>query len=136
MKTDERPMPDRAALVDELIRCAGRRDVLHAQHMGNAMPDDAYAEFTKLRDVRIPELRAQLTAAPQAPALDAVKWNALTETALDSFLEDYEMCGEAEDGRDAVHTPTEGERALIKDAVMGFLAEAEDAAMSAQGGGK
>ena len=78
--------------------------------------------------------RAALTAAPQAPELDAVKWNALTETALDSFLEDYEMCGEDEDGCDAVHTPTEGERALIKDAVMGFLVEAEAAAMSAQGG--
>lgn len=61
---------------------------------------------------------------------DAERWNALTEQRLDDFLEDYEMVGESEDGRDACYHPTDGERFLIKDAVMGFLADA-DAAIAA-----
>jgi len=42
------------------------------------------------------------------------------EKAIDEYLDDYEMIGEDEDGRDACHSPTEGEKALIKDAIMGF----------------
>ena len=45
------------------------------------------------------------------------------EQIIDAFVEDYEMVGEDEDGRDACHTPTEGERALIKDAICGLLAD-------------
>lgn len=66
-----------------------------------------------------------------APAVDsnvsraAESWRALTETMIDAYLEDYEMVGEDEGGRDACYAPTEGERALIKDAIMGLLAEAD-----------
>lgn len=35
------------------------------------------------------------------------------------------MMGEAEDGRDACHVPSEGERILIKDAMLGLLSNAE-----------
>jgi hypothetical protein len=48
------------------------------------------------------------------------------------FVEDYEMIGETEDGRDACHTPTEGERALIEDALHGFLADDRYTALLAQ----
>mgnify|MGYP003494943595 FL=1 len=47
------------------------------------------------------------------------------EVIIDAFIEDYEMIGETEDGRDACHTPTEGERALIKDAICGLLADTD-----------
>ncbi len=72
-----------------------------------------------------------LYAAPtQAPAVKderaARSWTALAEPLIDEFLEDYEMAGEDEGGRDACYAPTEGERALIKDAVMGLLQAAWD----------
>lgn len=62
---------------------------------------------------------------------DAAAWRAMTEAMVDEYLEDYEMVGEDADGRDACYQPTEGERALIKDAVMGLFAAAEEAARTA-----
>lgn len=56
--------PKRLALVDELIRLAGLRDVLHSRYQGRVMDGDTYEHFTELRDVRIPELRAKLAAQP------------------------------------------------------------------------
>jgi hypothetical protein len=47
----------------------------------------------------------------------------ITEQQIDAFLEDYEMVGEAEDGRDACYTPTEGDKVLIKDAFLSLLAD-------------
>lgn len=72
--------------------------------------------------------RAALSSLrPQAvPMTDAWSW--LTEANIDAYLEDYEMRGEAGDGRDACYTPTESDRALLKDFVMGLLAEAQEAA--------
>ena len=49
----------------------------------------------------------------------------MIEAMVDEYLADYEMVGEDEDGRDACYTPTEDDRALIKDAVMGLFAAAE-----------
>lgn len=45
------------------------------------------------------------------------------ESAIDEFIEDYEMRGESDDSRDACYAPTEGERILIKDAIMGLLSD-------------
>lgn len=71
--------------------------------------------------------RAILALRPQAvPMTDA--WNWLTEANIDAYLEDYEMRGEDEAGRDASYTPTEGDRALLKDFVFGLLTEAQEAA--------
>jgi hypothetical protein len=61
-------------------------------------------------------------------AQSARAWAALTEAFIDEYLADYEMRGEDEDGRDACHKPTDGEQLLIKDAIMGLLQEAWDAA--------
>jgi hypothetical protein len=61
-------------------------------------------------------------------AQSARAWTALTEAFIDEYLADYEMRGEDEDGRDACHKPTDGEQFLIKDAIMGLLLEAWDAA--------
>lgn len=47
--------------------------------------------------------------------------NVPSENEIDDFLEFYEMRGETEDGRDAIHAPSEGEKALIKDAIISFL---------------
>ena len=58
----------------------------------------------------------------------AKAWDAITEPFIDAFLEDYEMCGEDEIGRDACYLPTENDKALIKDAVMGLLHDAEEQA--------
>lgn len=75
----------------------------------------------------IDKIRAILALRPQAvPMTDA--WNWLTEANIDAYLEDYEMRGEDEAGRDASYTPTEGDRALLKDFVFGLLTEAQEAA--------
>ena len=62
-------------------------------------------------------------AADALQALERQKQPDDLEQIIDAFVEDYEMVGEDEDGRDACHTPTEGERALIKDAICGLLAD-------------
>ena len=62
---------------------------------------------------------------------EAASWRAMTEAMVDEYLEDYEMVGEDAEGCDACYTPSEDERALIKDAVMGLLAEAEECARAA-----
>lgn len=60
------------ALVSEIIKCAGRRDVLHATHMGKGMSDADYTEFARLRDQDIPALRrailARIATQPAAQA--------------------------------------------------------------------
>jgi hypothetical protein len=60
------------------------------------------------------------TAACTHPA-DGLPFDAL-EQIIDEYVADYEMVGEAEDGRYACHQPTDGERILIKDAILGLLA--------------
>jgi hypothetical protein len=62
---------------------------------------------------------------PEGYALAAAKWESLTEALVDEYLEDYEMVGEDEQGRDACYTPNDREKALIKDFVMGLFQEAE-----------
>lgn len=52
----------------------------------------------------------------------------ITEAMLDEFLEDYEMIGESEDGREACYAPNENDKALIKDAMFGLLQFADEAA--------
>lgn len=47
------------------------------------------------------------------------------EKIIDDYLEDYEMIGEDEAGREGWYTPTERERAIAKDAIMGLLAHDE-----------
>jgi hypothetical protein len=64
------------------------------------------------------------TPTPDTGASEGEKPDRL-EQIIDEYLEDYEMRGEAEDGRDACHVPTEGERILIKDAIFGLLAHEE-----------
>lgn len=66
----------------------------------------------------------------QRDAEDAASWRVINEQFIDDYLEDYELIGEAEGVGDCRYTPTETERDLIKDAVMGLLAVAEDAARS------
>lgn len=62
-------------------------------------------------------------AAPAVTAepvrIDGVK----IEAAIDSYIEDYELMVEDDEGREGHHTPTELERMLIKDCVMGILAD-------------
>ena len=66
-------------------------------------------------------------ASVAAPAAgDARKPDfARAEQVIQDYVAIYEMCGEDRDGRDAIHTPTEGERALIIDAIHGLMAEPE-----------
>ncbi|CAB3868020.1 hypothetical protein LMG26686_02811 [Achromobacter mucicolens] len=50
---------------------------------------------------------------------------ARAEQVMQDYVASYELCGEDQDGRDAIHTPTDGERALIIDAIHGLMAEPE-----------
>lgn len=75
-------------------------------------------------------LRLDQQPAPvaQGDAEDAARWRVINEQFIDDYLEDYELIGEAEGVGDCCYTPTETERELIKDAVLGLLSCAEDAA--------
>lgn len=64
---------------------------------------------------RIAALEAQVEQAAQ-PVVDFAAF----EAAVQEYIEDYEMLGETEDGRDACYTPNENDKALLLDAFMGF----------------
>jgi len=78
-------------------------------------------QFTAGQVRSLLEAAASLVEAQQ-PAGQAVAFDA----TVDEFLEDYEMIGESEDGRDACYAPTEGEKFLIKDAIAGYLQFVQD----------
>lgn len=64
--------------------------------------------------------------APPSAGGDARKPDfARAEVVMQDYVADYEMRGEDPDGRDAIYTPTEGERLLIIDAIRGLLDEPE-----------
>ena len=84
------------------------------------------------REHQITRLYAAPQPAPaaQGDAEDAARWRVINEQFIDDYLEDYELVGEAEGVGDCSYTPTETERDLIKDAILGLLSCAEDAARS------
>jgi hypothetical protein len=45
------------------------------------------------------------------------------EQIIDAYVADYELIGEDESGRDGCYAPTNTERGLIKDAIMGLLGD-------------
>ena len=59
--------------------------------------------------------------APAAPVVEPPNLDQI----VDNFIEDYEMQGEDESGRDAYYIPNENDRALLKDAICGLLADTE-----------
>lgn len=66
------------------------------------------------------EVLAAAQAAPQPAAQQgAIDWTAF-EMAVQEYIDDYEMAGETEDGRDAYYAPNENDKALLLDAFMGF----------------
>lgn len=76
-------------------------------------------EMYKYGELCVSEAIAALQVEP------ATKQPADLDQIIDNYVDDYEMLGETEDGRDACHTPTESERALIKDAICGLLADTD-----------
>jgi hypothetical protein len=87
-----------------------------------------YDLIAAVRYYASPPAPAQPVAAEAVTrqAKAALAWSTLTEAFIDEYLENYEMRGEDEDGRDGCYTPSETERFVIKDAIMGLLAEARD----------
>jgi len=75
----------------------------------------AWFAATKPLLERIAELTAQVEQAAQ-PVADFAAF----EAAVQEYIEDYEMLGETEYGRDACYTPNAGDRAMLLDAFMGF----------------
>jgi hypothetical protein len=59
---------EREALLTEFERASHRKGELWERCQGKGWPEVAAAEFRRLRDERIPELRKQLSAALSAPA--------------------------------------------------------------------
>jgi hypothetical protein len=87
---------------------------------------------TCVEAIREAEKSHRISSQPTAPAVPAGEaYFVSQERVIDEYLSDYEMIGETEDGRDACYTPTDGDRALIKDAIMGLLSTDEWAALSA-----
>jgi len=70
------------------------------------------------REVDVPE-----EATPAAPSA-AMKVDEI-EQIIDEYVDDYELHGENEAGMSGVHTPTETERYMLKDAILGLLAHTE-----------
>lgn len=60
-------------------------------------------------------------AEPVGVALDWTK----IEAFVDGYVDEYEMRGETEDGRDACYTPNDNDRALLRDCIAGLLSEPE-----------
>jgi len=76
-----------------------------------------------LADIVWPCVFWPAVAHPPTPVV-ARDWTAI-EAAIHAYVEDYEMVGEDEEGRDGCYTPTETERDIITDAVMGLLADTD-----------
>ncbi|MBT2326057.1 hypothetical protein J7E62_27385 [Variovorax paradoxus] len=68
---------------------------------------------------------AALSASQLSSAQEGVRDWAKVESFVDEYVADYEMRGEAEDGRDACYTPNDNDRALLRDCIAGLLAEPE-----------
>jgi len=115
------------------------RELQSLRNTGN-VSEDAADEIIELRQ-RIAELEAQLAVYEASgvvcqtfrhfvdipcgecnsiPIASGQEPIAGLEAAIDDYLEDYEMLGENEDGADVCYTPNENDKALIKDAFMGF----------------
>jgi len=85
-------------------------------------------------DAICPEHRRLLAAAPAAPK-GGVDWPAVAEVVRE-FVDDYQMMGEDEQGREGIYTPNEREKMLILDAVHGLLSDSDfTAAFAAPKGG-
>lgn len=69
---DELAEPTTWMLVEDLVQAECAKNRLHQEYMGKAMPEDVYQRFERLRDERVPALRAQVYARLAAtPAPDA-----------------------------------------------------------------
>lgn len=66
-RTEPAKPNDSEALVAELEGAVARAAGLHATHIGRVMSDDDYATFVRLRDEKIPRLRAALRLVLAAP---------------------------------------------------------------------
>jgi hypothetical protein len=64
---------------------------------------------------------AYTTSAVPSEGATAPQFDRL-EQIIDAYVADYELVGEDESGRDGCYTPTDTERGLIKDAIVGLLA--------------
>lgn len=129
MLSDE---PERAAFEAYALRTIASEDDLRQRvHTGYGSQELNYLwrGWKACADQMRAAQREAFALGAGKDALAAAKWRMLTEAQINEFLEDYEMAGEAEDGRDARHSPSEGERFLIKDAFMGLLQDAEDRAL-------
>ncbi|MCY1169395.1 hypothetical protein D9M73_94230 [compost metagenome] len=62
-------------------------------------------------------------AAAGQPAPDTISQPDKLEQVIDAYVEDYECMGENAAGTDGYYSPNEHERYLIKDAIMGLLAD-------------
>ena len=100
--------------------------VVTAATMSSARRDGG-AMLSSLAGYTIP-----LYASPQLAPVALTGWAFPTEPQIDEYLADYEMRGEDEDGRDARHVPSDTDKAVIKDAVMGLLAEVQPAPVAQQ----
>jgi len=49
-------------------------------------------------------------------------WQSVSQS-IEQYVEDYEMYGETEDGRDACYTPSAGERYMLSDFAHGLTAD-------------
>lgn len=103
----------------------GHRATLPAPQQATPEPLIVKGAMAGMVDAQVRDLWPTKGATPEPVGESG--WVPPTEADIDSFLEDYEMRGEAEDGRDTCYTPTEGERFLIKDAIMGLLADTRPA---------
>lgn len=93
------PVPEMSELLGKFEAALGNKTALHSEYQGKAMPDDVYAAFANLRDVRVPELRAQILAQMAAPS------TSLEMDALRAELESvWKLSEKSEEDNSALRT--------------------------------
>ena len=59
---DDLAEPTPWMLVEDLVQAEVTKNRLHQEYMGKAMPEDVHQRFERLRDERVPAIRAQVYA--------------------------------------------------------------------------
>ncbi len=110
------PQPAASALERIYLQAEGAWKIGGERHMSITL--QSIAEEA----VNAGAFRAAPVAPVEQPAASTVPATSM-EQAVDEFLADYEMRGEDAEGRDGCYRPTADELFVIKDAIMGLMAD-------------
>ena len=121
------PVPSMAGERERIIHTAKQAGII--AEIGRTSRDGIYTPNANALGKHVPvewlERFAALLSTPAEMPVGELTQPDELETIIDTYVEDYEMRGEDEQGRDASYTPSEGEKGMLKDFVFGLLADAD-----------